>query len=118
MGDIIIPEANGGADRFFNIAVKAYINSNNNGKEKMLDDFAQYLSSKQFTLHLSSFIDNKCQIVVFNEQGKKKYFEMDVDENLNVKSLNRISKDKLSEESNNFINSLDDQDNNQSFSCQ
>lgn len=118
MGDIIIPEANGGVDRFFNIAVKAYINSNNNGKEKILNEFNNYLTSAKFTLHLSSFIDDKCQIVVFNEQGKKKYFEMGVDENLNIISLNQISKNKLSEESNNFISSLDEPDNNQSFSCQ
>lgn len=106
MGKIIDPDQEDGVTMFLNANIKNFLATHTNESSKATKSFKNNFYNDDIQMHIGSLTSDNMQVIAVNQEGKKMYYNLAIDENLQVSSIAKVSKDQLSQESQEFIENL------------
>lgn len=109
MGKIIDPEGGSGVTMFLNANIKSYLSIHTSNEEKSTELFKKSFYDEKIEMHVGSIENDKLQIIAMRQDGKKMYFELGINSDLQVSSISKINQEKLTVESKTFIEELNSQ---------
>ncbi len=103
MAKIITDNDQSGEAKFFNLAVKNFLQQHRGKDDKAITQLQQCINSESAQVYLATLGEAYCELIAINKDGKERYFKLDLDENFQVQNVNKLNESSLSSEGHVFL---------------